>query len=183
MENEKKKNKNKKRWLLLLLLLLLLLFLFSVTIYAMFFKKSGKSPSKLTPDKAPKSSESSAEPIGDDNSSKLSAPKGGGAVSLTYSKAVNIDLSDKKVTLLFANPSKSTHDIVLQLVIKNTVVMQSGTLSPGNKVTKLDLLKGTENLLQAGEYESKFVVSYFDRQSGEAAKVNTEIPVTVTVAD
>ncbi len=181
MENEKKKNK--KRWLLLLLLLLLLLFLFSVTIFAMFFKKSGKSPSKLTPDKAPKSSESSAEPIGDDNSSKLSAPKGGGAVSLTYSKAVNIDLSDKKVTLLFANPSKSTHDIVLQLVIKNTVVMQSGTLSPGNKVTKLDILKGTENLLQAGEYESKFVVSYFDRQSGEAAKVNTEIPVTVTVAD
>ncbi len=181
MENEKKKSK--KRRILLLLLLLLLLFLFSVTVFAMFFEKSGKSSSKLTPDKAPKTSEISAEPIGDDNSSKLSAPNGGGAVSLTYSKAVRIDLSDKKVALLFANPSKSTHDVVLQLVIKDTVVMKSGTLSPGNKVTKLDLLKGTENLLQAGEYESKFVVSYFDRQSGEAAKVNTEIPVTVTVAD
>ena len=84
---------------------------------------------------------------------------------------------------MFANPSKSTADMVLQIVIKDTVIVQSGRLLPGNKVTALDLLDGAENQLAAGGYDGKFIVLYYDQQSGEKAMVNTEIPVTVTVTE
>ena len=51
------------------------------------------------------------------------APPGGGAVSLTYSKDVSVNLSDKNIDLMFANPATSTADMALQLVIKDTVIM------------------------------------------------------------
>lgn len=60
----------------------------------------------LAPDYAPQQVEENAEPIGDDGEEKLSQPEGGGAVGLTYAKEVDISLSDKKATLLFANPTK-----------------------------------------------------------------------------
>lgn len=178
---KEEEEKDKKRRLLLLLLLLLLLFGFVFAIvWAIFFR--GTKP-VISPDHVPSQIESRAEPIQGDDSSKLDAPSGGGAVSLTYSKAVDIDLSDKRVELMFANPSKSTQDMVLTLVIKDTVIAQSGRLSPGNQVKMLDLAKNSEKLLSEGGYEGKFVVSFYDPQSGERATVNAEIPVTVTVTE
>lgn len=177
MQNEKKKDKQHK--ILILLLLLLLILSLCITIWALFFRESAPV---LAPDYAPEI-ERHAEQIDSDSSTKLEAPLGGGAVSLTYSKNVSINLSDKKINLMFTNPSKSTADIVLQLVIKDTVIMQSGRLLPGNKVTTLDLLDSAESQLSSGGYDGKFVVLYYDQQSGEKAMVNTEIPVTVTVTE
>ena len=110
-------------------------------------------------------------------------PEGGGAVSLTYSKEVSISLADKTASLVFANPTKSNQDIVIQLMINDTVILQSGRLTPGNRVAALNLLDGAEKRLAAGGYNGKFVVLYYDRTSGEKAMVNTEIPVTVTVTE
>lgn len=152
-----------------------------VSIWALFFRDS-EPP--LAPDYAPREEEQNATPIeGDTGGEKLEAPQGGGAVSLTYSKEVGIDLSDKKVSLMFANPSKSTQDMVLQLVIQNSVVIQSGKLIPGNQVTALDLPEDAQKRLSPGGYDGKFAVLYYNRESGEKAMVNTEIPVTVTVTE
>ena len=71
--------------------------------------------------------------------------------------------------------------MVLQLVIDDVVVLQSGRLEPGNKVSTLNLLDGAEKRLTAGGYDGKFVVLYYDRTSREKAMINTEIPITVTV--
>ncbi len=179
MEMQNEKNKDNRHKILIILLLLLLILSLCITIWALFFRESAPV---LAPDYAPEI-ESHAEQIDGDNSTKLDAPPGGGAVSLTYSKDVSVDLSDKRVSLMFANPSKSTADMVLQIVIKDTVIVQSGRLLPGNKVTALDLLDGAENQLAAGGYDGKFIVLYYDQQSGEKAMVNTEIPVTVTVTE
>ena len=73
--------------------------------------------------------------------------------------------------------------MVLQLVIDDVVIIQSGRLEPGNRVTTLNLLDGAEKRLAAGGYNGKFVVLYYDRASGEKAMVNTDIPVTVTVTE
>lgn len=137
----------------------------------------------LAPDYAPVEKEEHAEEIPNDSDEKLEAPQGGGSVSLTYSSQVNIDLSDKQATLLFANPGKSTQDMVLQIVIQDTVVVQSGTLSPGNQVTRLDLIPGMEKKLAAGGYEGKFVVLYYSLETGEKAMVNTEMPISITVQE
>ncbi len=174
------KKENKKKRLLILLLLLITITAVGVSIWAIWFRDSAPV---LAPDYAPQQLEENAEPIGDDGDEKLSQPEGGGAVGLTYAKEISISLSDKSATLLFANPTKSNQDMVLQLVIDDVVILQSGRLEPGNRVTTLNLLDGAEKRLDAGGYNGKFVVLYYDCASGEKAMVNTEIPVTVTVTE
>ena len=176
---EEKENKRKLSVILLLILLLLTVSAVGISIWAI---RSRESTPVLAPDYAPQAEEN-AEPIDDGTDEKLSQPEGGGAVSLTYAKDVNISLSKKSATLLFENPSKSNQDMVIQLVIDDVVILQSGKLMPGNRVTELNLLKGTEKQLSAGGYDGKFVILYYDAASGEKAMVNTEIPVNITVAD
>ena len=175
------KNENKQNKLILLLILLLLLITLiavGVTVWALFFRDSGPT---LAPDYAPQEMEQRAETIPNDSGEKMDKPEGGGSVSLTYSNKVTIDLSDKMAALYFANPGKSNQDMVLQIAIQDTVILQSGTLKPGNQVKLLDLLEGAEEMLSPGGYEGKFIVLYYDQESGEKAMVNTEIPITVNV--
>lgn len=174
------KKENKKKYLLILLLLLITVTAVAVSVWAIWFRDSAPV---LAPDYAPRQIEENAEPIGDDGAEKLSQPEGGGAIGLTYAKEVTISLSDKNAAIMFANPTKSNQDMVLQLAIDDVVVLQSGRLEPGNRVSSLGLLDGAEKRLTAGGYNGKFVVLYYDRTSGEKAMLNTEIPVTVTVTE
>lgn len=168
-----------KKWLTPLLALIALIAV-GVTIWAIFFHRPQVV---LAPDYAPVEEEENAQPIEGDSGDKLEAQEGGGAVSLTYANEVTVDLSDRKADLLFANPGKSLQDMVVQIAIDEMVIVQSGTLKPGNQVTTLSLLDGAENQLQPGGYDGKFVVFYYDPDSGEKAVVNTEIPITVTVQE
>lgn len=177
-ENKEQKGKEKRLLLLLLLLLLITIIAVAISIWAIWFRE--KAP-VLAPDYAPKETETNAKPIGDEGDDKLEQPEGGGDVSLTYAKQVNISISKKSANLLFANPTKSNQDMVLCLVINDVVVLQSGRLTPGNKVSELNLIDGIEKRLDEGGYNGKFVVFYYDRTSGEKAMINTEIPVEVTV--
>lgn len=177
-EEQEKKRDSKK--LLILLLLLITLVAVGITVWAVWFRSPGPV---LNPDYAPKDPEPNAETIGDSGDEKLEAPQGGGAVSLIYAKDVQISLGKKQATLLFGNPTKSTQNMVLQLVIQEQVLSQSGLLQPGHQVKTLDLLKDAEKLLQPGGYEGKLVVLYYDQETGEKAVLNTEIAVTVTVTE
>ena len=170
----------KKTKSLILILLCITLVAVGVTVWALFFRDSG-GQQVLAPDYAPQNKEENAETIPDDTGDKMENPEGGGAVSLTYSNEVTIDISDKAAALYFANPGKSNQDMVIQIVIQDTVILQSGTLSPGNQVKILNLLEGAEDMLQPGGYEGKFIVLYYDLTSGEKSMVNTEIPVTINV--
>ncbi|MCD7957007.1 MAG: hypothetical protein LUG93_14920 [Lachnospiraceae bacterium] len=176
----KKDKKDRRKMLVILLLLLITLIAVGITIWAVFFRDTKTT---LAPDYAPQETEEYAEVIGDDDDEKLEASDGGGAVSLSYSTVVTIDLSEKTASLYFANPSKSTQDMVLQLVIQDTVVIQSGLLTPGNQVSTLSLLDGAADILEEGGYDGEFIVLYYDPDSGEKAVVNTEIPVTITVKE
>ena len=161
----------KGKKILIPVLLLITLIAIGVTIWALCFRDTAPV---LAPDYAPVEEESNAQAIEDDSGEKLEAEEGGGAVSLTYSNEVTID---------FANPGKSVQDMVVQIVIDDTVIVQSGTLKPGNQVTTLNLLDGAEKQLQPGGYDGKFVVFYYDPDTGEKAVVNTEIPITITVQE
>ena len=153
-----------------------------VTMWALFLREPDDNNKViLNPDYAPQNKEENAETIPDDTGDKMENPEGGGAVSLTYSNEVTIDISDKAAALYFANPGKSNQDMVIQIAIQDTIILQSGTLSPGNQVKILNLLEGAEDMLQPGGYEGKFIVLYYDLTSGEKSMVNTEIPVTINV--
>ena len=169
-----KKDKNKR-----LILLLLLIAVVSVCI-AVWALCSKETPVILAPDRVPEQ-ESNVEKIENDADKKNEAPENGGAVSLTFSKDVSINLADKTVDLYFANPQRSTHDVVLQIIIRDNLIAQSGTISPGNKMSEVELTDNAAKILSKGSYDGKFVVHYYDIESGEKAVLNTEIPINVKV--
>ena len=171
---------DKKNQLLILLLLLISIAAICVSVWALFFRVPDIS---LAPDYAPQEQEEHAETIPDDTGDKMEAPQGGGAVSLTYANQVSIDLNACTVSLLFANPGKSNQDMVLQIVIQDQVIAQSGTISPGYRVMDLELLEGAAKMLSAGGYDGKFVVLYYNQETGEKAIINTEIPIQITVTE
>ncbi len=179
MNQNKKLNKTT---IIIVILAVITVAALCVTLWALFLREPDDNNKViLTPDYAPQQKEENAKPIPDDTGDKLDAPEGGGAVSLTYSNEVTVDLSDKAAALYFANPGKSTQDMVLQIAIQDTIILQSGTLSPGYQVKLLNLLEEAEDMLQPGGYEGKFIVLYYDQTSGEKSMVNTEIPITINV--
>ena len=167
-------DKKKKKKLLIFLILFILLDIILLVVLL-------STRTTLAPDYAPVNEEKYAEDIGDDGDKKLDQAEGGGAVSLTYSTDVDISLDKKLATLFFANPSKSNQDMVLQIVVHDVVVAQSGTISPGKQIGKMDLLSSGARKLQAGGYDGKFVVLYYQPDTHEKTIVNTDIPVKITV--
>lgn len=163
----------KKKWIIALLLLI------AVNLVLCFFLF--REDATLAPDYAPVDEEQYAQDLGDGSDGKMQQERGGGAVSLTYTTAVQIDADKKQASLYFANPSKSNQDIVLQVVVHDVVIAQSGKISPGKKVEKLDLIPSGAKQLQSGGYDGEFVVLYYQPDTHEKTIVNTEIPVKVTV--
>lgn len=135
----------------------------------------------LTPDYAPRREDKYAQSLDDQGDEKLEQVQGGGAVSLTYSTKVTVTLDDGMASVYFANPSKSNQDMVLQLVVQDVILAQSGRLSPGKQLDTLELLEGAASRLQPGGYNGQFVVLFYQPDTGEKTIVNTEIPVDVTV--
>ncbi len=172
--NTQQEDKKKKKKLLIFLILFILLDIILLVVLL-------GTRTTLAPDYAPVNEEKYAEDIGDDGDKKLDQAEGGGAVSLTYSTDVDISLDKKLATLFFANPSKSNQDMVLQIVVHDVVVAQSGTISPGKQIGKMDLLSSGARKLQAGGYDGKFVVLYYQPDTHEKTIVNTDIPVKITV--
>ena len=173
MKHAKSQNK-----VLIVVLMLITFVAISVTVWALFFRNSTPT---LSPDYAPQEEEKYAQTIPDDSGEKLNQPEGGGSVSLTYSKEVSVNLGENTATLLFVNPGKSNQDMVVQIVVQDTVIVQSGTLKPSNQVKTLDLLDSAKGKLEEGVYDGKFNVLYYNQETGEKAIVNTEIPITVAV--
>ena len=176
MSGKYETQEKKKTWLILLLIICIVICI-GVTIWALFFRQSDEA---LIPDYAPQETEQNARPIeGDDT--KLDAPEGGGAISLEYDSQVTVDLSDGKAYLSYANPGKSTQNIVLRIEIQDTAVVQSGTIRPGNQVSELELLDGAAKKLQEGVYDAVFRILSYDPVTGEKAMVDTLAEITVTV--
>ena len=180
---KKRSKKINKASAAILVLLLITAAAVGITIWALFFRNPAP---ELTPDFAPQEVEEYAEPAEDDSGEKMEVSEGGGAVSMTYQKTVEISLEDQQAKLLFQNPSRSVNDIVLQIIIvgedgTETVIAQSGTLEPGYKVEKLDLIQDAAKLSQ-GTYTGKFKVMYYDPDTGERAVLTSSIEdVEITV--
>ena len=184
-KQSKKKTSGNRTKVIITLLLLVTFAALGVTFCALFFRNTGPT---LAPDYAPQKAEEYAEPVTGDSEEKMDVSQGGGAVSMVYQKEVHISLSDNMANLMFQNPSKSVNDIVLQIVIVSedgteTVIAQSGTLSPGYKIEQLELIKDAAKL-SVGDYTGRYNVLYYDPDSGEKAVLNGNIEgIEITVTD
>lgn len=172
------KNSIDKNKLLILLLLLITAAAVSTTIWAVFFRNDAVP---IIPDVAPQETEEHAQPIPNDQGEKAKSEQGGGSVALTYSNQVTIDLSEEQAELMFANPGRSNQDMIIQIVIQDQVIAQSGNLTAGNQIKQLDLASGAADRLSPGGYDGNFLIFYYSQETGEKATVNTKIPIHITV--
>lgn len=136
----------------------------------------------ITPDyPAPPVEEGAEDAV--DGDGKLEVPEGTTGAGIEYTTEVSIDISDKKVGLYFRNPSRSLQNIALELVIQGQVIAESGLLTPGKRITMLDLKDGVN--VSAGVYaqDAKLVVRFFDPETNTCSIVSSEILVTVTAVE
>lgn len=161
---------------IIVFLLLIILACVGIIVYLLFFKEQKIS------DYAPGKNDENIVLL-PNSGEKLEAKDGGGAVSLSYSNKVSIDLKSGQVSVNFKNPSRSTQSMILQVIIKQNdkevVVAESNRIPPSYAIYELNL---KENItLSKGEYEGKFNVMYYDEETEEKAIVNTNIPIKITV--
>ena len=175
MENKTPQMQNR-----IIISVLVAVIVFLLCICAFLFLTREEAP-VLSPDIAPSKTDKYAEPMNDGSQGTMETPEGGGAASLAYIKNIAIDLSTEKARMMFGNPSKSNQDIIVQLIVQDTVIAQSGLINPGNKVTTLDLVPKIKHSLSEGTYIGKYLVLFYDRETGEKEIVTTEIAVNITV--
>ena len=71
-------------------------------------------------------------PTDDGDDEKMPQAEGGGAVKITYSNEVTISLADATAAVQITNPTRSNQSMLIQLMIQDVKVGQSGTIPPGN---------------------------------------------------
>ena len=177
MINTNGKEKNLK-WLIIILSVGIVICT-GVTIWAVFFRGGDD----ISPDYPPQGIESNQTPIDGDDSGKLDTPEGGGAINVTYGTASTVDLSEKTVTIYYANPNASNQNVSILIMVNDLVVAKSDLITPGNQVSKLELQKEAASRLQVGGYNAELVVRAYDPESGEKAMVDTKGELTLTVTE
>lgn len=160
-------------------LLLITVISLGVTVYTLILNKDEKV---LAPDYAKPEIEENAEPFGNQNEDKYEkSENGSGTVDIIYEKKVEIDLSDNKVYLMFGNPQKSNHDMMIQIIVKDLLVSESGMILAGNRVNELQLKSTVNERLISGQYEGEILVSFYDCVTAEKAMVDVTIPILIAV--
>lgn len=141
-----------------------------------------RDPEILEPDFALLEVDPNAEEMEDDGG-EASSTAGGGSVVLNYTYDVSVNLSSKKVELYFGLPSRSNRDAVLQLVVGDTLLAQSGRLPPGYQVSRLTLREDAAKRLKKGGYKGELRVLYYNDETGERAILDTKIEVDIAVTN
>lgn len=117
-------------------------------------------------------------PTDDGDDEKMPQAEGGGAVNITYSNQVTISLADAVANVQITNPTRSNQSMLIQLVIQDVTVGQSGTIPPGNQLTVIPLNETVK--LEPGNYDGMFHLLFFDTETNQQASLETNIPVKIT---
>ena len=181
---------DKKRKILTVSLIVLLALLVAgiiITVVLLNINTPGENESdKLVPDYPPQDTEPNQSPMESDPGGTLATEEGGAGVNLTYTPTATVDLSEGTVKLYYANPSKSTQDMVISLVLENgdTVICRSQRITAGNQVRELPLEEGAKEMLDVGGYNARYVVGCYDPDTNEKAIVElVGSGVVVTVVE
>lgn len=121
---------------------------------------------------------------------KVESEADGGFVRMYYTTKAHVDLSDASIDIFFANPYKSNRSAVLEIYVtymnKDYLVAKSGRVDAGYGLRtatfneKISLVPTTDKRV----YKGKYVVRFYDPDSGERAVVTSVIDeVVFTVSE
>lgn len=171
---------NKKKKLRMILLGIGAVLCLVGIVWAWMFSKTEIPP--LVSDYAPAVSEPGAAPVEEEADQPDVSVDGWDPIE--YDRAVHINLSDNTATFRYIHPARSTQNIVLQIVVQDTVIARSGLITPGNQLKALTLLDGAAKKLSAGMYtDAQFKILSYDPQSGEKAAADTVAQIVLTVQE
>ena len=146
-----------------------------VAVWALFFR----SPEAPTDPEISPVADEHLTPTDDGDDEKMPQAEGGGAVNITYSNEVTISLADATAAVQITNPTRSNQSMLIQLMIQDVKVGQSGTIPPGNQLAVIPL---NENItIEPGSYDGKFQLLFFDVKTNQQANLTTSIPVTIRI--
>ena len=135
--------------------------------------KPEESPFNIMPD-----TDISAERDENDKEEEYRPIEEGGYISMEYRIKATLTQSTGKIKMYFKNPGRSNHNVAVALYVLNGedeyLIATSGVIKPGYKLTELDY-KGENIILSEGVYNCKYLVSYYNPQTGERALVESEI--------
>ena len=109
----------------------------------------------------------------------MEVPEDGGGAIVICDTEITAHLDTGKIDMDYRNPVSSASAVVLQLLIGDKVVSQSGSIYPGYKLQDMQLLENVK--LQEGGYYGIIKIAFYDPNSGEKALVDTDIEVSVNV--
>ena len=159
----------------LLLATVVALLAICIAVWALFFR-APETPAD--PEISPVADEH-LTPTDDGDDEKMPQAEGGGAVNITYSNEVTISLADATAAVQITNPTRSNQSMLIQLMIQDVKVGQSGTIPPGNQLAVIPL---NENItIEPGSYDGKFQLLFFDVKTNQQANLTTSIPVTIRI--
>ncbi len=159
----------------LILATIIALLAICVAVWALFFR-APEAPAD--PEISPVADEH-LTPTDDGDDEKMPQAEGGGAVNITYSNEVTISLADATAAVQITNPTRSNQSMLIQLMIQDVKVGQSGTIPPGNQLAVIPL---NENItIEPGSYDGKFQLLFFDVKTNQQANLTTSIPVTIRI--
>lgn len=167
--------------IIITVLALVLIASVATTVWVVFFRDDGGTP--ITPDYPPQGTEQNQKPLEGDDSNKIESPEGGGAINVTYQTSVKVDLSENKVTLLYANPQASNQNVAILIMIGDLVVAKSDLITPGHGVDTLTLEKQAKERLMVGGYDGELVVRAYDPETNEKAMVDAKGKVKITIVE
>jgi hypothetical protein len=168
---------DKKRKLLIAgLIALLALIIIGIIITCVVLnidKDTDDGGDKIVPDYPPQATDPNQSPMDNDPGGTLETEDGGAGVNLTYTATATVDLSEGIVTLYYANPSKSTQDMVVSLVLDSgdVVLCRSQRITAGNQIRELPLEESAREALDLGGYNARYVVGCYDPNTNEKAVV------------
>ena len=108
--------------------------------------------------------------------------RNGEGVSLQYAGYVTLESDQDLITLHFANPSRSTKSLSLEIVANidgsEVSLAKTDIIRPGNKITSAKYTSDKE--ITKGTYPGKFVVHFYgDEDKEEIVVTNIDIKVYV----
>ena len=89
----------------------------AVTVWAVFFRDTTPV---LAPDYAPQEDDKNAIDLNDKDTEKLEQSEGGGAVTLSFTKEIVVDLATNTAAMSFDNPAKSNQNMQIGLNLLST---------------------------------------------------------------
>jgi hypothetical protein len=140
-----------------------------------------EEPPPMTPDESYEQLDPGIEPFPEQpNQSEQQLPVGNRVASFVCEEQIRVDLAGEVVELMFANPSRSEQNVVIELWVRDVTVARSGRIEPGYRITSLPLL--ADHRLVQGIYAAQIKIYLYDPTGGEQT-MQMSVPVTLTVTN